>query len=132
MGFFDDEDDSFEDIVRGFFGDSNMINQSRISQNGDVISGEYEERNIDFIETDKNFFIVFELPGYEKEDVNLEIKGEKLIVTAFKKLSEKIAPYMAQKLSNGIRIVKKIPKFIKIKRYETTFSNGVLEVKFKK
>jgi HSP20 family protein len=131
MGFFDDENDPFEDIVREFFGSPGSRKVSRSSGNS-MISGEYEERNIDFVETDNYFYVVFELPGYEREDVSVEIKGENLIVNAEKKLSERVADYMAQKLSNGVHIAKPIPKFIKNKKYDTTFSNGVLEVRFKR
>jgi len=131
MGFFDDENDPFEDIVREFFG-SPVSGSRRVSREGDVISGEDEERNIDFVESENNFFVVFELPGYDEEDVEVNIKGDNLIVNASKKPSERVAPYMTQKLSHGVHIAKKIPKFIKNKKYETTFINGVLEVSFKK
>ncbi len=127
MGFFDD--DPFEEIVREFFGGT----PSRVSSNGQkIISGEDEERKIDFVETPKEFFIVFELQGYEKEDVSLEIVGNKLVVHAKKKQSEKMEDYMARKLFQGLEITKVLPKFIKTKNYKHTFRNGVLEIAFKK
>jgi HSP20 family protein len=129
MAFFDDENDPFEDIVREFFGSSPS---RRVSRNGDVIAGENEERNIDFVESDNNFYFVFELPGYEKEDVLIEIKNDRLIVNAEKKPTERVESYMAQKLSHGVHMAKIIPSFVKNKKFEKTFSNGILEVRFKK
>jgi len=130
MSFFDEEDD-FDNIVRNFFGE-NGSRRKRISDEEEFISGEDEERTIDLIESDDKFFVVFELPGYEKEDVNIDVKGSKLVINAKKKPSEKMEEYMARKLSQGIKISKTLPQFIKTKNYDYTFSNGILEVNFKK
>lgn len=131
MGFFDD--DPFEDIMKEFFGGTTASGNTRkISDNSEMISGEDEERNIDFIETPNQFFVVFELPGYDKEDVKLEIKNNKIIVNARKKPTERVQDYLSEKLSSGVRIMKQMPGFIKIKKYDFSFSNGILEVKFKK
>lgn len=132
MSFFDDEDDPFEDIVKEFFSSPETKRQRRVSDDSEVISGEEEERNIDFIETPKSFFVIFELPGYEKEDVKIEFKGNKMVVDVRKKPTEKVQPYLSKKLLHGINIVKSLPNFIKTKNYNYSFSNGVLEVSFKK
>lgn len=134
MGFFD-ENDPFEDIVREFFGGTSPPSRGsrrRVSKDSDVISGEEDERTIDFIESKDNFFVVFELGGYDKSDVKLEMKGNKLIVTAHKKPTEKTQDYLSEKLSAGISITKILPDYIKSKNYNHTFVNGVLEVSFKK
>jgi HSP20 family protein len=125
MGLFDDD---FDEIVREFFGG---VPSRRISQRK-VISGEDEERNIDFVETNKNYFVVFELPGYEKEDIDVQIKGHEILITAHKKVSEKVEKYMANRLNQGIKIIKTLPKQIKTKKFEYNFKNGVLEIKFRK
>ncbi len=91
MTFFDD--DPFENIVRDFFGGR----PSKDPENK-FISGEEEERKIDFIETDKKVFLIFELPGYDKEDIKVEISGINLEVSAQKKCSESVADYMTQKI----------------------------------
>ncbi|MEJ2267736.1 MAG: Hsp20/alpha crystallin family protein [Nanoarchaeota archaeon] len=125
MGLFDDD---FDEIVREFFGG---VPSRRISQRK-VISGEDEERNIDFVETNKNYFVVFELPGYSKEDIDVQIKGHEILITAHKKVSEKVEKYMANRLNQGIKIIKTLPKQIKTKKFEYNFKNGVLEIKFRK
>jgi HSP20 family protein len=125
MGLFDDD---FDSIVREFFGEKSP---GRIAQRK-VISGEDEERNLDFIETPENFFVVFEIPGYDKENVQVEIKGSEIIIQANKKCSEKVEDYLAKRLNQGIKIIKMLPKGIKTKKFEHTFKNGVLEIKFRK
>ena len=132
MGFFDD--DPFEDIMRDFFGSSNVSpnNRRKVSKGSDVISGEEEERNIDFVETPTKFFVVFELPGYEKSDVKIEVNKNKLVVNARKKPTEKVQDYLSSKLAEGVSVTKALPNYIKTKNYNSSFSNGVLEVSFRK
>lgn len=127
MSFFGDDD--FDSMIRDFFGDAKP--RRRVSED-EFISGENEERTIDFIESENKFFVVFELPGYEKEDIHLDVKGNKLIVDVKKKISETMEDYMARKLSQGMQISKTLPQYIKPKKYSYTFSNGVLEVSFEK
>ena len=125
MSFFDD--DPFEDFVNQFFNRSS----SSQSSNG-MISGEQDERTIDFIETDKDVFIIFELPGYNKEDVLVEITKGDIEVIAKKKVGESVADYLSHKLSSGVELRKPLPKFLQKKKYELNFKNGVLELRFKK
>ncbi|MCW8966772.1 MAG: Hsp20 family protein [Candidatus Pacearchaeota archaeon] len=127
MSFFDD--DPFEDIMRNFFGQSSGYSRDRSNE---VISGESDERMIDFIETDKEAFLIFELPGYRKEDVNVEVSKTEIRVVAKRKVGESVAEYLVQKLSNGVELVKPLPKMIQKKKHELNFSNGVLELRFKK
>ncbi|MEN7982472.1 MAG: Hsp20/alpha crystallin family protein [Nanoarchaeota archaeon] len=125
MSFFDD-DNGFEDIMNNFFGQNSGYRQ----RNNEVISGEQDERMIDFIETDKDVFLIFELPGYQKEDVRVEVSKNEIKVVARRKVGESVADYLAHKLSNGIELIKPLPKSLGKKKYELNFSNGVLELRF--
>lgn len=124
MGFFDD--DPFEDIIREFLGGG----ESRTRSSRKVISGEREERIIDYIEEDKNVYFVFEILGYDKEDVSVEVSGDKLKVRATKTNEEGVQPYLTNKLNKGIYFEKTIPKGVKHKKFNWTFHNGILEVSF--
>ena len=57
MSFFDDQD-PFEDILRDFFGRS----ASPVSNSEEIISGEDDERIIDFIEIRENTLIIDTIP----------------------------------------------------------------------
>jgi len=124
MGFFDD--DPFDEIMREFLGGST----SRRSSVRKVISGEKEERIIDYIEEDDKVYFVFEILGYEKEDISVEVSGDRLKVRAIKKNAEGVQPYLVDKLDKGVYFEKTIPKGIKHKKFNWTFYNGILEVSF--
>ena len=125
MSFFDD--DPFEDIVKEFFG-----NRTKTSSSGNFVKGEQEERVIDYIEEDDFVYLVFELPGYSKEDINIEIKGREIEISAVKENPQNIRPAIAQKLRSGTFFRKILPSGIKIKKHEQSFNNGVLALRFKK
>ena len=125
MSFFDD--DPFENIVREFFGE-----RAQTASHRGVIDSEKEERIIDFIEEDKNVYFVFELFGYSKEDINVEVTKKEIKVLAKKKKMDEIQDYLKNKLAKELSFQKNLPNFIKSKDYGITFKNGVLEVKFKK
>lgn len=125
MGFFDD--DGFDNIVREMF-------QGRVGNYPDnhFIEGEKEERNMDFIETDENIFLTFELPGYSEKDVSVDVEKNRIKIIAKKKVDESIQSYLSKKLSNGVEIIKTLPKIINPKMPKITFNNGILEVRFLK
>ncbi len=131
MGFFDDDnEDPFEDIVKQFFGENN-INRGNSRKNR-IIESEEDERMIDFIEDDKNAYVVFELPGYRKEDVRVIVEDNEIEVIARRKVGESVSDYLANRLNSGIELKKPLPKNLKKKKFSWDLNNGVLEVKFVK
>jgi HSP20 family protein len=128
MSLFDD--DPFEEIVREFFGGSSP---NRIqSHHNQVIKGEDEDRKIDFVEDDKKIYLIFELPGYNEQDISVSVKGKELVINASKSQTENIQRYLTSKLKQGSQIKKTLPKFINPKKFNNTIRNGVLEVVFNK
>ncbi len=126
MSFFGE--DPVDELVRNFFGG----NQVRRIQQEEFISGEQEDRNIDFVESKNNIFVIFELAGYSKEDIEVNIKGSKLKIIASKKSSDYIKSYLTKRFNDGVTIRKVLPKMINTKNFNYTFKNGVLELVFKK
>ncbi|HIG94131.1 MAG: hypothetical protein QT05_C0048G0048 [archaeon GW2011_AR13] len=132
MGFFDDDEeegrDPFEEIMNEFFGNRSRV---RTSSSGNVVNSEMEERVIDYIQEDDSIYFVFELSGFSKDDVKVDVKGNILDVSAQKKNASGIKSYLKDKLSRGVSFSKRIP--VKFKGNESwTFNNGILEVKFKR
>ena len=126
MSFFDD--DPFESIIDEFFGQNRGTNIRRRQ----FISGEEEDREIDYIEDKSNVYLVFELPGYTEKDIMVVVKDNILTVQAKKITPDNIQPYLAKKLNQGVQIRKELPNFINTKKFTQTIKNGVLEIKFKK
>jgi HSP20 family molecular chaperone IbpA len=125
MGIFDD--DPFEEVIRGFFGNAPVRRRNR----EEFIQGEEEDRHIDYVEDDKNIFLIFEIPGYNKEDISLDLDKKDLQIIA-KKTDEDSRPYLIKKLLSGLVINKKLPKDLNTKNFSYVVNNGVLEIKFKK
>ena len=125
MSFFDE--DPFEDIVRDFFGQRSNLHSSE-----NIIKGEDDERIIDFIETKDKLFLVFELPGYSKKDIRVEIKKREIEIIAKKKDFENVQKYLARKLREGEYFKKILPNFVNHKKFNYSFKNGILEVYFEK
>lgn len=123
------DEDPFENILREFFG-RDSFGRTKVKNN--IISGEEDERNIDFIQTDAYVYLIFELPGYKKEDISVNIRGQELIIKAKSKEGFEKESYVHQKMNTGMSITKLLPKFVITKGYKTTFNNGILEICFKK
>lgn len=126
MGFFDD--DPFEEIMREFLAQG----RPRTSSSGNVIRGEREERVIDYIEENNYVYFVFELPGYLEEDVDVSVKGRTLEISAIKDKTDGMQDYLVNKFRKGLYFHKTIPENAKSKKMETSFRNGILEVRFVK
>lgn len=126
MGFLDDND-PFESIVREFFGNLPIRGGGRGHQ---FISGEDEDRVIDFVEDENNIYLVFELPGYLEKDISVIIKGRELEITAHKSNGEDIQDYLHQKLRRELHLKKQLPNFVNPKNFSYTMKNGVLEIVF--
>jgi len=124
MSFFDD--DPFDDIVREFFGGRSSGKSRRRSA---VIRGEDDERTIDYIEQNGYVYLVFELPGFVAEDVEIKVTGKELTIVAQKKNGE-VQGYLRQKLAQGISITRALPDFVSTKKFTHTLKHGILEVTF--
>lgn len=122
------EEDPFEGILKEFFGESSRTKNYK----DNLLETEEDERLIDYSEDEKNIYFVFELPGYTENDVDIAVKNGRINISASKKDTGDVQSYLSEKLSRGIILNKKLPKFIKFKKFSYTLKNGVLEIIFRK
>ena len=125
MGLFDE--DPFEDLVREFLGDSSYKRQRK-----KFITGEDEDRIIDFIDDEEYIYLIFELPGFSEKDISVEVRGRELEIYSKKSNSEAVQDYLHQKLTQGVQLKKQIPSFVSPKNFKYTMRNGILEIIFLK
>jgi HSP20 family molecular chaperone IbpA len=125
MSLFDD--DHFEEIVNQFFGNGNK--QVRRRQ---IIKGEDDERNIDFIENKESVFLIFEFPGFNERDIVVNVNGIHLEIKVEKYNMEGIQTYLIEKLRGGVSINRELPSNVNSKKMNKTMRNGVLELRFDK
>lgn len=113
MSFFDDDNsDPFEEIVNQFFGGKRRpIRKTR--------SFTENEENTDTVEEKDYIYRIIEIPGYQKEDLKVEVKNDILIITISKKDRKE-------------EMQKDIPNNAIKKKFNYTYTNGILEVKFSK
>lgn len=121
------DNDPFDSIVRQFFGESPQRRRRYNSQREDE-----QENEPEIIETNDSFYVIFEMPGYSKEDIIVGIKDRHLEIKAIKKEGEEIMDYLFDKLQKGMIIKKTLPSFISSKNFTFTCINGILEIKFNK
>jgi HSP20 family molecular chaperone IbpA len=127
MSFFDDEN-NFDDMVNQLFGGA----QGRRRTTRRTAQSEEEGRTIDFTETDDSIYVIFELSGYDEDDVSVRVEGKTLEVSAKKKVLDDVKEYLAAKLSAGIIYQKALPENAISKDFDYSIKNGVLEVKLRR
>lgn len=74
---------------------------------------------LDVLQNDGVITVVAALPGFKKEDINLHVKGDRLIISA-------------STLDKRYYKNLKLPAKIEIEPFYTSYKNGVLELRFKK
>lgn len=122
------DDDPFENLVEEIFGRNNP--NSRRKEH--FTQGEEDERVIDVLEDESRAYLIFELSGYEKEDVSITVRGKTIEILIHKKNVEGIKDYLAQKLAVGMKYSRNLPEQINPRKFDYTLKNGILEIKFNK
>lgn len=121
-------DDSFDSIVRQFFGGNNgSVRRVRNRIDSDE---EDRESEIGFIEGNGRVFLIIEMPGFDEKDVAISVKDRTIEIFARKKSIDGIKDYLARKFKEGISIRRVLPSHVSSKKFSHTFRNGILEVAF--
>ncbi len=83
----------------------------------------------DVQENEKGFLLSFDLPGFKKEDVNIEVNGNRLLVSGKRdrETTAKDAKFHRVERSHGeFRRVFELPENTKGESIEASYENGVL------
>ena len=89
----------------------------------------------DVFETDNEVVVTVELPGVRKEDIDITIKDNSLIVRAEKKAETKMKKegfFKTERRYQGFYRVIQLPAEVKEEGAKATYNNGVLEIRLKK
>lgn len=115
----------FRDEMERFF--DSFFNLNSFSE----LSQDFKGFNIDISEDEKEFHIESDLPGIEKENLNIEIKDSQLIITASKDQHEekKDRTYYRMERSYG-KFMRSIPlpENVDTQNINAEFKNGVLKI----
>lgn len=91
--------------------------------------------NMDVIDRDKEILVKAELPGFDKEDIDISITNKQLIIKAktCEEKKEEKGDYLKQEISQR-EIYRSVllPSEVDDSNVKTSFKNGVLELKIPK
>ncbi|HVP94476.1 MAG TPA: Hsp20/alpha crystallin family protein [Methanoregulaceae archaeon] len=101
-----------------------------------MLPGIFGEFRVDVSEHEDEVIVVADLPGLEKQDVSLrlinprslEISTERKDVTE----EEKKGYYVRERIYGAMRRIIPLPNEVTEKNAKASFTNGVLEIRFKK
>ncbi|GAB6161771.1 Hsp20/alpha crystallin family protein [Desulfothermus naphthae] len=106
----------------------------RFANNNEPTSTTWEPAT-DVYETEKYYVIQMEIPGVEKSDIQIELKGEELIICGIKRLIKETprCSYMILERSYGPFIRKfSLPKDIDLDSISASMDIGILMIKLPK
>jgi len=87
--------------------------------------------NIDVVDRDKEIFVKAELPGFDKDDLDISIANNQLVIKArtCKEEKEKEGDYLKQEIRKS-EIYRSIllPGEVEDEKIKTSFKNGVLKL----
>jgi HSP20 family protein len=90
---------------------------------------------VDIYETDDAFMLKAELPGFSKEDVNLEIHENRLIIRGERKRETEAKEDQYHRLERAYGRFERafwLPTTVDAEHIQATFNNGVLELRLPK
>ena len=81
----------------------------------------------DFSETDSHYLVSVDLPGMNKDDVNVEVREGMLTISGERKSEHKEEGYQERYFGSFTRSFT-LPKMAKVEEIEANFENGVLRL----
>lgn len=121
MYFEDSFDKMFDDAFKNFWGGNEL--------------GRYDAFRTDVLDQGDNYLLQAELPGFQKEDINIDLKNDLLTISASHK--EEKDEEDKNKYIRKERYYSSYSRSFRVNNIEAgdidaSYSNGILEVKFPK
>ncbi|MFW7377669.1 MAG: Hsp20/alpha crystallin family protein [Oligoflexus sp.] len=116
--FFKDFDNMFRDFDR------------RLDQGQDNVQSVVDWRpSYDLKETDKEYVLSMDLPGMKRDQINIELQGDRLLISGERKderKEEENAQYLVQKTYGRFQNVFSLPEGLNRDQIEADYEDGVL------
>jgi HSP20 family protein len=125
-----------DDILNEFF-EEDFINpiEKRFNNLSKQYLLQHKSIELDFIENDKKYIINASLPGFDKNEIDINLQNNKLTISANKKNDklEETYNYVYRESSSGqIQRSINIPKKGNIESITCNYKNGILEINIPK
>jgi HSP20 family protein len=90
---------------------------------------------VDFLEDGDDFVVKAELPGMDKDDINISLQDDVLTISGEKKKEEKVAEknyYRMERSSGTFSRSFRLPTEVQSDKAQATFKEGILELRLPK
>ena len=129
----------FEEMMNRMFENFRGRSTSRrllsSGERGAIVPAENREPFIDLIESDKEIKATAEMPGLEKQDININVTEDRLEISAETKHEEKKEEkgyiYRERRSGSYYRAIS-LPSPVDPDKSKATYNNGILEIKMPK
>ncbi len=114
-----------------------LLPGSSMSEEKSVITPNYRQPLADVFETDKELIMNIELPGVDKKDIEVELKGNNLEVKVERKEEHKTEDkkkgfYRLERSYAGFYRQFPLPENVNKDKIDASYKNGVLEIRIPK
>jgi HSP20 family protein len=132
-------DQDLEDLRNELWAGFNSLRAPLLTTGGfteKMLPGILGEFRVDVSEHEDEVIVVADLPGIEKTDVSLRLINPRSLEIATERKNEseeeKKGYYVRERIYGSMRRVIPLPNEVTDKNVKATFTNGVLEIRFKK
>ena len=87
---------------------------------------------LDILEDDSNVYYLYELPGIDTENLNVELSEEEIFIMSTSKLDEQKTTLHQERKKGEFFRKMKLPLNVNTDSIEANFRNGLLEISFPK
>lgn len=125
---------NFEKMFRFSFDDEQYIDEDEVEEEEGEKPAKIRVPNSDIWETDKEVIATIEIPGVNKEDIDLEVNGRTLEVRVMNKREDKKERGVEQSYRKNYGFYRKLalPCEVRKENIKATYNNGILEVRMEK
>ncbi len=121
---FDEFEDLFERMSKQFEGMNRQFEENRPMWNTTGIS-------VDVADEDDEFVVTADMPGFEKEDIDLSLSGRTLTLSGSREMArdDDTSEYIRrERRSESVSRTVRLPEEVREDETRATYSNGVLTV----
>ncbi|KTG10720.1 heat-shock protein Hsp20 [Haloprofundus marisrubri] len=121
---FDEFEDLFERMSKQFEGMNRQVEETRPMWNTTGIS-------VDVADEDDEYVVTADMPGFEKEDIDLSLSGRTLTVSGSREMArdDDSSEYLRrERRSESVSRTIRLPEDVREDDTHATYSNGVLTV----
>lgn len=112
-----------------------FLNQGLDDSQRKAFAAPQNDPRSDVVEKDGSFYVLMDLPGMKKDQINIEVKGQEVLISGERKVDKEFKTSTLIKVERrygGFQRVYTIPEEFIADQISAKYENGVLEVRIPK